>query len=79
MVSVVQVASYMHAVISVHRTLNCFMAESSLGGGSSDQLSPIHPSVAKKQKRQCSFNNKWIEEFKGIGKSHKGKHICVSM
>ena len=28
--------------------------------------------AAKKQKRECHFYNKWIKEFKGIGKSSKG-------
>ena len=26
----------------------------------------------KKPKRQCHFDEKWIEEFRGIGKSHRG-------
>ena len=30
------------------------------------------PPAAKKQKRECHFYNKWIKEFKGIGKSSKG-------
>ena len=29
----------------------------------------------KKHKRQCHFDNKWIKEFAGIGKSSKGKLI----
>ena len=28
--------------------------------------------ASKKQKRECDFDNKWINEFKGIGKSSKG-------
>ena len=28
--------------------------------------------ASKKQKRKCHFDNKWINEFQGIGKSSKG-------
>ena len=28
--------------------------------------------AAKKQKRECHFDKKWIEEFQGIGRSSKG-------
>ena len=28
--------------------------------------------ASKKQKRECHFDNKWIKEFQGIGKSSKG-------
>ena len=34
--------------------------------------------AAKKQKRECHFDNKWIKEFKGIGKGLQGKNITYN-
>ena len=28
--------------------------------------------ASKKEKRECHFDNKWINDFQGIGKSSKG-------
>ena len=30
------------------------------------------PPATKKKKRSCHFDKKWMDEFQGIGRSHKG-------
>jgi hypothetical protein len=36
-----------------------------------DQLGRLSPPQAKRAKRQCHFDSKWVQEFPGIGVSNK--------
>ena len=47
--------------------------DSTIADGSED--STLQPPPAKKPKRKCHFDSKWIEEFQAIGRSSKGNYL----